>query len=67
MNESISDSSTATERLIAFESRYRGPYADEHASDSRLDERKVHHARVCEKYGKMLDNTKKTFDGFCGR
>ena len=67
MNESISDSSTATERLIAFESRYRGPQADEHASDSGLDERKVHDARVYEKYRKMKDNTKKTFDGFCGR
>ena len=63
----MSDSSTATERLIAFESRYRGRHAEEHASECQLDERKVHDARVYEKYGKMKDNTKKTFDGFCGR
>ena len=61
------DSSTATERLIAFESRYRGPHADEYASDCQLDERKLHDARVYEQYDKMKDNIKKTFDGFCGR
>ena len=67
MNESAADRSTATERLIAFDSRYQGQHAGEHASDFALDERKIHDARVYEKYGKMKDNTKKTFDGFCGR
>ena len=67
MRDSMSDSSTATERLIAFESRYLGRHAEEHASDCQLDERKVHDARVFEKYGKMKDNTRKTFHGFCGR
>lgn len=61
------DISTATERLIAFESRCRGRHAEEHASECQLDERKVHDARIYEKYGKMKDNIKKTFDGFCGR
>lgn len=59
------DISTATERLIAFESRCRGRHAEEHASECQLDERKVHDARIYEKYGKMKDNTMKTFDGFC--
>ena len=67
IRDSMSDSSTATERLIAFESRHRGRHAEEHASSCKLDERKVHDARVYEKYGKMKDSTKKTFDGFCGR
>ncbi|DBA65693.1 TPA: hypothetical protein ACH3X2_000740 [Trebouxia sp. C0005] len=67
MSESASDHGTATERLIAFENRYRGWHAEEHASDCQLDERKVHDARVYEKYSKTKDNTKKTFHGFCGR
>ena len=67
MDETAAEHSTATERLIAFESRYRGRHAEEHASECQLNERKVHDARVYEKYGKMLDNTKKTFHGFCGR
>ena len=49
MSDPLSDSSTATERLIAFESRYPGRHAEEHASDCQLDERKVHDARVYEK------------------
>lgn len=53
MDVSASGSSTATERVIAFESRYKDPHADEHASDSGLDERKLHDARIYEKYGKM--------------
>ncbi len=67
MDELGSEYNTATEKLIAFESRHKGRHADEHALDSALDERKLHDARVYENYGKMADNTKKTFDGFCGR
>ena len=61
------DSSTATERLIAFESRYQGRHADDHASDSGLDERKLHAKRVDETNSDFEENTRKTFDSFCRR
>lgn len=67
MDGIVSEYNTATEKLISFESRYKGQHADEHALDSGLDERKLHDARVYENYRKTADNTKKTFDGFCGR
>ena len=67
MNEYASDHSTATERLIAFESRYQGRHADEHASASGLDERKLHAKRVDEIYSDLSPNTRKTFDSFCRR
>ncbi len=65
MGESASDNSTATERLIDFESRYQGRHADEHASDSGLDERKLQ--RNDETYSDFEENTRKTFDSFCRR
>ncbi|KAL0022566.1 hypothetical protein WJX77_004451 [Trebouxia sp. C0004] len=46
MNEYASDHGTATERLMAFDSRYQGRLADEHASASGLDERKLHVRRT---------------------
>ncbi len=61
------DSSTETERLIAFESRHRGRHADEHASDPGLDERKLHTKRVDKTYRDLEENTRKTFDSFCRR
>ena len=67
MIESASDRSTAIERLIAFESRYQGRHADEHASDYGLDERKLHTKRVDETYSDFEENTRKTFDSFCRR
>ena len=60
MDEIASENSTATEKLIAFESRYKGRLAGEH-------EKKLHDARVYENYDKMADSTKKTFEGFGGR
>ena len=65
MNKSASDHSTATERLIVFDSRYQGRHADEHASASGLDERKLHAKRVDETNSALEENTKKTFDSFC--
>ena len=59
------DSSTATERLIAFENRYKGRHAEEHALTSGLDERELHQRRVDETYSDFAENTKKAFDHFC--
>ncbi|DBB07149.1 TPA: hypothetical protein ACH3X1_011720 [Trebouxia sp. C0004] len=67
MNEYASDHGTATERLIAFDSRYQGRHADEHASASGLDERKLHAKCVDKTYSDLQKNTRKTFDSFCRR
>ncbi|DBA98852.1 TPA: hypothetical protein ACH3X1_014612 [Trebouxia sp. C0004] len=67
MNEYASDHGTATERLMAFDSRYQGRLADEHASASGLDERKLHVKRVDETYSDLEKNTRQTFDSFCRR
>ena len=61
----MSDSSTATERLLAFENRYKGRHADEHALTSGLDERELHQKRVDELYNDFEENTRKAFDHFC--
>lgn len=67
MKDFSSVSTTVTEQLIAFESRYQSRHAGERALKPGLDERKLHDARVYKRYGKMKDNTTKTFAGFCGR
>lgn len=61
MDETASENSTATEKLIAFESRYKGRDAGEHARDSELDERELHERRVDETYRDFEPNTRKTF------
>lgn len=58
---------TATEKLTSFENRYTGRHADQFAFDSGVDAQDVHKARFLHEYGKRRDNTKKTFDGVCGR
>ena len=67
MDESASQKSIVTEKLIAFENRYTRRHADEQASDSGLDERKLHAKRVDETYSDFEENTRKTFDSFCRR
>ena len=62
MDESASQKSIVTEKLIAFENRYTGRHADEQASDSGLDERKLPAKRVDETYSDLEENT-----SFCRR
>ena len=59
MEEFAAESSTATEKLIAFESRYKGRHAGEHARESELDERKLHDKRVDEAYHDVLQTKEK--------
>lgn len=56
---------SATERLVAFENRYKGRHADEHALDCGLDERELHERRVDETYRDFEENTRKAFDHSC--
>ena len=63
----VSKVASATERLIAFENRFKGRHAEEHALDCGLDERDLHQRRVDETYSDFEENTIKAFDHFCRR
>ena len=57
----VSKVASATERLIAFENRFKGRHAEEHALDCGLDERDLHQRRVDETYSDFEENSFRSF------
>ncbi len=55
----------ATEKLIAFNNRYKGRHADEFAFGSEVEQRKNHNTRRRELHDRFEASTRKAFEGFC--
>ena len=62
----VSKVASATERLIAFENRFKGRHAKQHALDCGLDERDLHQSRVDETYNDFEENTIKAISADAG-